>query len=82
MEVAVHPSDFCEGHIPTPLAAQVILGQAHCPQDGLLEPPAGMFSSYARRGSHRRSAVPKWVFRSLLYIHNDSNLDGLFRGNP
>ena len=41
-----------KGHIPSPLAVQIILGQAHCPQDGLLEPPAGMFSSCARRASH------------------------------
>ena len=30
-----------KGHVPSPLAAQVLLGQAHGPQDGLREPPAG-----------------------------------------
>lgn len=71
-----------KGHIPSPLAAQIILGQAHCPQDGLLESPAGMFSSCARRASHRRSALPTWLFLSRLDIHDDPNLDGLLRGNP
>ena len=71
-----------KGHIPSPLAAQIILGQAHGPQDGLREPPAGMFSSCARRASHRRSALPTWLFLSRLDIHDDPNLDGLLRGNP
>ena len=35
-----------------------------------------------RCAGHRRSAVPKWLFRSLLDIHDDTNLDGLLRGNP
>ena len=34
------------------------------------------------RTGHRSSAVPKWFFRSLLDIHDDTNLDGLLRGNP
>jgi hypothetical protein len=71
-----------KGHIPSPLAVQIILGQTHGPQDGLLEPPAGMFSSCARRASHRRSALPTWLFLSRLDIHDDPNLDGLLRGNP
>jgi hypothetical protein len=33
---------------------------------GLLEHPAGAFCSFPRRAGHRRSAVPKWFFRSLL----------------
>ena len=36
-----------KGHSPSPLAAQVILGQPHVPQDGLRESQAGMFSSCA-----------------------------------
>ena len=71
-----------KGHIPSPLAAQVILGQPHGPQDGLREPPAGMFSSCARRALHRRAALPRWLFFSRLDIHDDPNLDGLLRGNP
>ena len=70
------------GHIPSPLAAQSLLGQAHAPQDGMREPPAGMFSSCARRASHRCSALPTWLFLGLLDIHDDPNLDGLLRGNP
>ena len=70
------------GPIPSPLAAQALLGQAHAPQDGMREPPAGMFSSCARRASHRRSALPTWLFFSLLDIHDNPNLDSLFRRNP
>jgi len=69
-----------DGHKGETICPQVKRGSA--PQDSLHKPPAGMFFSYARRGSHRRSAVSKWLFRSLLDIHHDPNLDGLFRGNP
>ena len=71
-----------KGHIPSPLAAQVILGQPHGPQDGLREFPAGMSSSCARRARPRRAALSTWLFLSRLDIHDDSNLDGLFRRNP
>ena len=34
--------------------------------DGLFEHPAGVFSSSPKRVSYRSSAMPKWLFRSLL----------------
>jgi hypothetical protein len=71
-----------KGHIPSPLAVQVLLGQAHGPQGGLREPPAGMFFSCARRARPRRAALSTWLFLSRLDIHDNPNLDGLLRGNP